>query len=121
VTEEEARTDLESMLAWDQVPALTTEEVDRLLEKAKVADVYGLAPADTGWTETWDLNRAAAIGWIWKAGKAAHMYSFQEHDRSFTRSDLIKHCQQMATQYKRRVVSTLTVSGPTYLGRVSAN
>jgi hypothetical protein len=46
------------MTAWDQVP-LTANQVDSLIP-GPASDLYGLAPSDTDYSPTWDLNAGAA-------------------------------------------------------------
>lgn len=59
--------------------------------------------AGTTWTPTWDLNRAAMLGWEAKAGKAAGGYDFRTEDQQFARSQIAAHCLAMADRYRARV------------------
>lgn len=104
--EARARRLLETMLAWDQVPALTTDEVDDLVVIAKRIDASGLAPDAADWTETWDLNSAAAEGWRWKAAKVAGSFDFVTDSQRFDRSQIAAMCLDMADRYRRRVLSS---------------
>lgn len=99
--EAEAQARIEIMTAWEAVPALTSAEVVDLVEIARRPDEFGLLPSDTGWTETWDLNAAAATGWRWKAGKVAGAYTFSSDGQSFSRSEMHAMCLEMARQYRR--------------------
>lgn len=94
-----ARALLETMVASDAEPSLTEGEVDRLVDLARRADTYGLAPSDDGWSETWDLRYAAAEGWRWKAGKVAGAYSFGSDSQSFQRQQMHAMCLAMAKMY----------------------
>lgn len=58
-TTAEARAMLVSMLQPDATPALTTEEVDRLLSMALVPDLYGTAP---DYIADWSANKAYNLG-----------------------------------------------------------
>jgi hypothetical protein len=100
------------MVAADTAPVLSSEEIDSLLDLSRLADTAGVAPGGSGWVETYDLNRAAAEGWRWKAGKAAASYDFSADGATFNRSQILAHCEKMAAQYQRRTVTTLEVTSP---------
>lgn len=102
-----ARSRLESMVAHDSVPTLDATQITELLDLARRPDADGLAPTDTGWTETWDLNAAAAEGWRWKAAKVAGYFTFGTDGQTFNRSDMAKACQDMARTYRDRVVGSI--------------
>lgn len=110
MTEEEARARLELMVAWDAVPVLTSEEVDDLMVIARRPDEYGLLPTDEGWTETWNLNRAASEGWRRKAGKVAGAYDFSGDSQSFSRSQMHEMCLEMAAQYRRGGATSVAIA-----------
>lgn len=59
------------MCASDQGPALSSDDLDQLLELAAQADADGRMPADPAWVPTYDLAWAAAEGWRWRAGRVA--------------------------------------------------
>lgn len=99
MTEAEARQRLERMVAHEDVPALSSDEVDDLVVIAKVTDVEGLLPSDTGWTETWNLKAAAREGWRWKAAKAARMHTFSADGASYNRAEIIANCETMIRLY----------------------
>lgn len=104
LTEAEATARLTDMTAATCHPELTEAEVARLLEGAKMPDRWGLQPSDDGWVPSWELNSAAAQGWLMKAGRAASDVTFTADGASYNRSDLIAHCRDMAAQYQARVV-----------------
>lgn len=47
----------------------------------------------------YNLRAAAYEAWTIKAGKAAKMFTFGSDGQSFNRSDINKHCMEMAAQY----------------------
>lgn len=59
-----------------------------------------------------DLNRAAAQGWILKAGKVANRYNVDMdlHQR-LERSKLFDQCMAMAKQYSRKTITSIVVAG----------
>ena len=63
---ETAKDKLKKLIAWDIDPALTEDEVDELLGQSSVADSLGNAPSVVDWAPTYDLNSAAAAGWLIK-------------------------------------------------------
>jgi len=96
VDEATARLRLERMVAWDQTPALTVEEMDRLLDLARRADEEGREPGDADWVPTWALGPAAAEGWTWKAARVAGHYDFNADGSSLSKSQVMAHCLRMA-------------------------
>lgn len=66
--------------------------------------------AGSDWTPTWDLDAAAADGWMTKAAKAAGRFDFAEDGQQFTRSQIISHCRAMAESYRRGAAATLTTA-----------
>lgn len=111
MTEAEARARLERMTAAGSDPVLSGDELDDLLAMCRLADAAGRAPADPDWAPTWDLNRAAAEGWRWKAGKAAARFDADTDGTRLSRSQITEHCLAMAAQYARRVVTSVPLAG----------
>lgn len=111
MTASEALTRLGSMLAYDAEPTLTDMELGDLRDMSAVVDSNGLAPSDSGWTPTYNLNIGAAVGWRWKAAKVAGMPDFSTVGLSVSRSQLTKLCLDMATSYSRKGASTIPVYG----------
>lgn len=103
----DAVSQLESMVAANEVPVLDGMEVLQLLELARRADSTGRPPTDADWEPTYDLNAAAAEGWRRKAGKVAGAYSFSDEGSSFNRSDMVKACMDMARTYSGRVSGSI--------------
>lgn len=109
----EAQELIESMTAWDSVPALTAGQVALLVERARRPDSDGLLPSESGWTGTYDLNAAAAEGWRWKAAKVAGDFTFSSDGQSFNRHEMNQACLDMATMYRNRVVGAIPLNIPT--------
>lgn len=114
----EARQRLERMVAWDTPPLrLASEAVDDLLEIAKTTDRYGGHPLlpdrvtpNPAWIPTWDLRKAAAEGWRWKAALAASKHDFSADGTNYSAGQLIASCEKMVTLFSRR-------PGEIYVGR----
>ena len=111
MTEAEALARLKRMTDPDSDPALTADDVADCLAMSKLVDADGLAPSDASWTPTWDLNRGAAEGWRRKAGRLAMRFDFSSDGQQFQRSQAVEHCERMAEQYRRRIVSSVPVPG----------
>lgn len=71
-------------------------------------DTYAEAGA-APWLGAWDLAAAAAEGWTWKAGKVASNYDFRTDVSGFSRDQLLKHCLEMAKQYRLGTIATITL------------
>jgi hypothetical protein len=87
---------LKKMTAWDTEPALTDLEIDELMFPCCLKDKNGLAPSDPEWTPTYDLNAAAAAGWLLKAGRAS---STVELGSAEATSKVFDNCRAMARIY----------------------
>ncbi|MEO7672856.1 MAG: hypothetical protein ABIU09_02115 [Pyrinomonadaceae bacterium] len=99
---------LKKMTAWNVSPALADGEIDELLLQSGLADSGGLAPVDAAWTPTYDLNGAAAAGWLIKAGRATELVEVDPGSGQFT-SKVFDNCRAMARIYgaKKRVSTTV--------------
>jgi hypothetical protein len=104
-----ARAELSVMVGMSDVPTLRDDEFDLLVSFAKVSDEFGLRPSDTGWTPTFNLNRAAARGWKWKAGKITSAYDFQTDGQRFSRAQWFEHCMAMSQSYSTGGMGTIVV------------
>lgn len=65
----------DSVRFWCHAPALypfTDPEIDRFLALEEELDALGYHPAETGWTPTYDVLRAAGRAWLWLAGLTAN-------------------------------------------------
>lgn len=67
--------------------------------------------AEVTTTPAYNLNRAAAEGWRWKAAKVANRYTMSDATQRLNRSDLIKHCLLMAKQYAAKSITSIPVTG----------
>jgi hypothetical protein len=68
---------------------------------------YSVVDGTVTWTEygpaypeQYDVRRACYYAWLLKAGQATASYSFSSDGQSFNRSDIIKHCLEMADRYR---------------------
>lgn len=107
--ETRARSLLEDMTAWDQIPALTTAQVDSLMTLSQRADVIGRGPGDTDYVPTWDLNAGAAEGWRWKAAAVSGSFDFVSDSQRFDRSQMAAMCLTMSDRYRRRILGSVIV------------
>lgn len=104
-----ARTLLERAVAWESVPTLTEDEVTDLLVLAASED-----DGTTVYTGR-DLNRAASVGWQWKAGKVAGDFTTAlPEGMKFNREQVYEHCMTQSAGY---AVGTLSVLGTSLVGR----
>ena len=106
---ETARARLARMVAADQEPTLDSDAIDELLAMAVRPDAAGLISTEDGYVTTWDLNAAAAEGWRWKAAQVANRFDFGADGQTFSRSDFLKHCLEMADRYSKRYASSVKV------------
>src|SRR5215217_5867225 len=99
----EARRRLESKVQLNAAPTLTTAEITELLTGARVTDAAGVLPDATGYVVTYSergVNRAAAEGWRWKAGKVADQYDLSSTGgRKLARSQTPEFCLLMAERF----------------------
>lgn len=99
-----ARTRLANMVAASSRPVLSDEDLDALLAAARTVDSQGYLVTDAGYTPTWDLNRAAAEGWRWKAGRVAGDFDFSADDASYSKGAVMQKCLDMEALYEARSV-----------------
>lgn len=57
---------------------------------------------DAGGDITFDVYGAVALGWEWKAAKAASGYDLSQGDSSWDRSQVYDHCMKQAAYYRAR-------------------
>lgn len=101
---------LKKMIAWDAAPTLTDTEVDDLLAGASVMDKNGVAPSAVGWNATYDLNSAAATGWLIKATRAAALTEVDPPGSGIVTSKVFDNCRAMARIYSRKRTTTLNIN-----------
>lgn len=112
MTADEALAELQSMLDNATAPVLTDDEMGALLAKCKLVDSSGLAPSDTEWDPTWDLNRGAAAGWRLKAGKVAALHDYETVGLKLSRDQMRQGCLEMAREYARKIAASTPLVGP---------
>ena len=99
----EAQALIEDASAWDQTPALTAEQITRLVTRATSEDDAG---ADQ-WTVA-DLNRVVSLAWSWKAGIAASSFEAGVGPgKTFKLQQQYDHCVQMAGWYGNGTLSVV--------------
>jgi hypothetical protein len=99
---ETAKDKLKRMTAWDVGPTLLDGEIDELLVPASMTDTSGLPPDDIGWTPTYDLNAAAADGWLIKAARAAALVEVDPPGSGLFTSKVFENCRAMARIYRAK-------------------
>ena len=116
MTEAECQDRIARLIEADQDPALSDDDMDDLLSIAARPDTAGLTRADDNWDPTWDLNAAAAEGWLRKASKAVTRFSFSEDGQRFERAQIYAHAIRQHELYSRKAVGT--IQAETHLGPV---
>ena len=106
LSEASAEVRLRSMVAADEPPALSNDEVSQLVEMSRRRDRFGLYPSEDGWEPTWNLPAGAAEGWRWKAGKAVSKFQFSADGHTFSRQQIHQHCLDQAERYDRLAVQS---------------
>jgi len=72
-------------------------------------DSAGNIPTDTGYTETWDLYRAAADIVDQRAAAAAPRYDTSADGASLSRSQIYEHLMMLGTRLRARASALITV------------
>jgi len=116
MTEAEAEAQISRLLDSESDPALSDDDMEDLLRVAARPDTDGLTRADANWTPSWDLNAAAAEGWLRKASKAVSRFSFAEDGQRFERAQIYAHCIRQHELYSRKAVGS--IQAETYLGPI---
>ena len=104
---EDAKDTLKKLTAWDTAPELTDTEIDKLLENASLTDPDENHPADPGWSPTYDLNSAAAAGWLIKAGRASSLVELGSPGSDNYTSAVFENCMAMARLYSSKPATTV--------------
>jgi hypothetical protein len=98
-----ARRLLEAAVAMTTKPALSAAQVDDLMVVAASLD----ADLNTVYVDT-GLNRAASLGWAWKAGLTSDQYDLGGGPgKTLTRSQWFDHCTQMSRSYASGTLGVL--------------
>lgn len=104
-----ARDNLAAMVGMDDIPTISAVDFELLVTYAQIRDSAGVRPSDAGWVPTYDLNRAAARGWRWKAAKIASVYNVSGDGRSLSRAQWFDHCLEMVKLYSSSSLGTVVV------------
>lgn len=99
---------LKKITAWDVAPELTDVEIDELLAHGAIADAEGNGPASEDWVPTYDINSAAAAGWLLKAGRAASTTE-TEPDSVIVTSRVFANCLRMSRIYSGKRTANVQV------------
>lgn len=97
MTEAEARNRILVFSGGEQDPVLTSADLDILVSLCRTLDKYGVLPADTTWTPTYDTNYGIAQAWLLRATRVADRYLFMSGGKMFSRQQFYDHCLK---QYK---------------------
>jgi hypothetical protein len=100
---------LKKITAWDVAPELSDTEIDELLLQGAVADNAGNGPASEAWSPTYDLNSAAAAGWLIKAGRAASTTETEPDSVNVT-SRVFANCLRMSRIYSAKRSGSVKVT-----------
>lgn len=106
---ETSKDKLKKLTASSEDPILSDAEIDELLAGSAAADASGLGPQSEAWTPTYDVNSAAAEGWLIKAARSASTTETDPDSLEIT-SRVFENCLRMAKLYsKKRAVSVMTI------------
>lgn len=100
---------LKKITAWDVAPELSDAEIDELLAANAVADADGNPPSSEEWEPTYDVNAAAAAGWLIKAGRAASTTETEPDSVNVT-SRVFANCLRMSRVYSGKRSASLRVT-----------
>jgi hypothetical protein len=100
---------LKKLTAWDVYPLLTDGEIDELLLQASIPDKEGVGPTSEDWEPTYDLNSAAAAGWLIKAGRAASTTETEPDSVNVT-SRVFANCLRMSRIYSDKRATSVRVT-----------
>lgn len=114
MTEAEARALLEDGTQWQSDPALTSAEIDRLLARARVTDLYGVEPDGSGYVDTWtvaSVNAQIAAGWNMKSGRfASSAFDVKAGDVEAKRSQKLAALRAQARSYGGGSIGSITLT-----------
>lgn len=93
------------------------------IERYPVRDADGYAPTDTLWTDTYDLNRAAADIWTEKAAAVSVNFDFAADGGDYKRSQAYAQMMRMAAQFRsmRQTTTLVLVADPPPASAVRAD
>jgi hypothetical protein len=102
------------MVAATTDPILTASDIELLLKLNRTLDENGLAPTDADWESTYDLDRAALMGWKWKMGRVSDLSTARTGDLTLEDANIVNNIEKMINQYRRAVHGSVwieTVAG----------
>jgi hypothetical protein len=105
---------LSNMVAETTDPILTPTDIELLLKLNRIVDENALAPTDADWEPTYDLDRAALMGWKWKMGRVSDLSTARTGDLTLEDANIVKNIEMMINQYRRSVHGSVwidTVAG----------
>ena len=102
--------------ATDQEPTLEDGEIQIILSQAKSVDSSGNVVGSTAYVDNYDANYGIMMAWEMKAGKAAAKYTFLAGGNQFIRSDMIRHCTEMADRWRRGMFTSAPLGSTSYEG-----
>ena len=100
---------LKKLTAWTTEPQLSDLEIDELLAQSSLADKAGNPPASEDWIPTYDVNAAAAAGWLIKAGRAASTTETAPDSVNVT-SRVFANCLRMARIFGGKRTASVRVT-----------
>jgi hypothetical protein len=92
------------MAAEPTTTTYSNDQIGAFIALYPMIDADGLAPGETGYTETYNLNLAAADIWDEKASAAAGKYDFSANGSSFKLSQIMDQYKDMAKTYRSKPV-----------------
>lgn len=93
---------LRRMIAESGSETYSDDTLEAVIEKYPMIDADGHFTDDDDWSETYDMNAAAADIWAEKAGAAAANYDFSADGASFNRSQEMDMATRMCAFYRSR-------------------
>ena len=97
----EAKILIKAFAATDNEPVLSDGELDIILSQSRRPGSDGTLVNASDYVDNYDANYGIMMAWEMKAGKAAGLYTFLAGGNQMIRSDMIRHCQQMADRWRR--------------------
>ena len=93
---------LRRMIAEATAETYTDQTLAESIERYPLTDAFGYEPDDDNWTETYDLNAAAAEIWDEKAAAQAGVFDFSADGGNYTRSQKFEQALKQARTYRSR-------------------
>lgn len=95
-------TQVRRMAAETTLATYSDSDIAAVIERYQVIDSEGYFPDDDDWTDTYDLNAAAADLWAEKAAAVAANFDFSADGGSFSRSQEFDMATRMSAFYRSR-------------------